>query len=159
MTPGYYKPSTPAGVAYSSILIHHGFHPRLFKLKPFGLVSAILKFLCSTFWAATQGCPYMHSSPDPINREYQTLHAHRLSLRDRSPHLIFLPSHPLLFVLHSQFSTSFFHSQLSVLNSSLLTLHFLGSFRPIPSNRSFENSCADGDPSTSPNPGCRSFVA
>ena len=52
----------------------------------------------------------------------QRLHALRLSLRDRSPHLIFLPSHPLLFVLHSQFSTSFFHSQLSVLNSQLFTL-------------------------------------
>ena len=96
-----YKPSTPAGVAYSSIFIHHGFHPRLFKLKPFGLVSAILKFLCSTFRAATKSCPCIPSSPDPINREYQTLHALRLSLRDRSPHLIFQPSHLLLFVLHS----------------------------------------------------------
>ena len=48
-----------------------------------------------------------------INREYQTLHTLRLSLRDRSPHLIFLPSHlpnSSLLVLHSQ---------LSVLNSSL----------------------------------------
>jgi hypothetical protein len=38
-----YKPSTPAGVAYSSILIDHGFHPRLFTFKPFGLWQAMLK--------------------------------------------------------------------------------------------------------------------
>ena len=62
-----YKPSTPPGVAYSSILIDHGFHPRLLTFKPFGLVYAIPKFLCSTFRAATQGCPCVHSCPDPIN--------------------------------------------------------------------------------------------
>ena len=36
------------------------------------------------------------------------------------------------------------HSQLSVLNSSLLVLHFLGSFRPIPSHLSFQQARADG---------------
>jgi len=49
-------------------------------------------------------CHFLPSCPDPINREYQTLHATSLL----SPRSTFT------------------------------------SFRPIPSNRSFENSCADG---------------
>ena len=113
----------PSGVAGHRCAVGHGFHPRLLTFKPFGLWQAFQIFFMLNFRAASQGCPYIPSSPDPINLDYQTLHALRPSLRDRSPHLIFLPSHPLLFVLHSQFSTSFFHSQLSVLNSSLLVLH------------------------------------
>ena len=52
-----YKPSTPPGVAYSGILIHHGFHPRLLTFKPFGLGRAILNFIALSVWQPRRATP------------------------------------------------------------------------------------------------------
>ena len=84
----------PIGVVMLFYFIHHGFHPRLLTFRPFGLVYAILKFLCSNCRAATKSCPYLTSCPDPFNREYQTLHATSL-LAPRSTFTSFrpIPSH------------------------------------------------------------------